>query len=131
MNSNLQTKCNFDVNTYDIDIAGHVNNIVYIRWLEDLRNLLFKEMFNFKGILSEKYYPVVVSTNIKYRQQLKMFDKPTSNIKLVNYNHGIMNLKIEIKLNDNVAASADQKCVMINLKDSKMISQKELTELMN
>jgi acyl-CoA thioester hydrolase len=25
------------VRTYDIDFAGIVNNIVYIRWLEDLR----------------------------------------------------------------------------------------------
>jgi hypothetical protein len=42
-----------------------------------------------------------------------------------------MNLKIEIKLNDNIAASADQKCVLINLKTSKMILQKELNELMS
>jgi len=25
------------VQTYDIDFAGHVNNQVYVRWLEDLR----------------------------------------------------------------------------------------------
>jgi len=118
------------VNTYDIDVAGHVNNIVYVRWLEDLRNMLFKKMFDFNNVLTKEYYPVVVSTNIKYKKQLKMFDTPFGNIKLVDYNHGIMNLKIEIKLNDNIAASAEQKCVLINLKTSKMISQKELVELM-
>ena len=56
-------------------------------------------MFDFNNVLTKEYYPVVVSTNIKYKKQLKMFDTPLGNIKLVDYNHGIMNLKIEIKLN--------------------------------
>lgn len=33
------------VNTYDIDVAGHVNNIVYVRWLEDMRNELFSQNY--------------------------------------------------------------------------------------
>ncbi|MBK7868256.1 MAG: hypothetical protein IPJ75_15420 [Ignavibacteriales bacterium] len=28
----------FEVKTFDIDAGGHLNNIVYIRWLEELRN---------------------------------------------------------------------------------------------
>jgi len=131
MDVNFQTESELEVKTYDIDAAGHVNNIVYVRWLEDLRNMFFKKKFDFNSVLSKDYYPVVVSTNIKYKKQLKMFDKPLGSIKLVNYSHGIMNLKILIKLNDNIAASADQKCVMINLKTSKMILQKELNELMS
>ncbi len=131
MDLNFQTESELDVKTYDIDAAGHVNNIVYIRWLEDLRNMLFKKMFDFNNVLTKEYYPVIISTSIKYKKQLKLFDMPLGNIKLVDYNHGVMNLKIEIKLNDNIAASADQKCVLINLKTSKMILQKELNELMS
>lgn len=131
MDLNLQTESELEVKTYDIDAAGHVNNIVYVRWLEDLRNMLFKKMFDFNNVLTKEYYPVVVSTNIKYKKQLKMFDTPLGNIKLVDYNHGIMNLKIEIKIKDNIAASAEQKCVLINLKTSKMLLQKELNELMS
>lgn len=131
MDLNFQTESELEVKTYDIDAAGHVNNIVYVRWLEDLRNMLFKKMFDFNNVLTKEYYPVVVSTNIKYKKQLKLFDTPLGNIKLVDYNHGVMNLKIEIKLNDNIAASAEQKCVLINLKTSKMILQKELNELMS
>jgi len=28
------------ITTYDIDAACHVNNIVYIRWLENLNNII-------------------------------------------------------------------------------------------
>ena len=38
----------FRVMTYDIDFAGIVSNISYIRWLEDLRNL-FAEQALSKG----------------------------------------------------------------------------------
>src|SRR5947208_6147204 len=33
----LEVELLLAVRTYDIDFAGHVSNIVYIRWLEDLR----------------------------------------------------------------------------------------------
>ena len=31
-----------NVQTYDIDFANHVNNQVYVRWLEDLRMELLR-----------------------------------------------------------------------------------------
>lgn len=43
MDLNFQTESELEVKTYDIAAAGHVNNIVYARWLEDLRNMLFKK----------------------------------------------------------------------------------------
>ena len=33
----LEVSLNLSIQTYDIDFAGIVSNIVYIRWLEDLR----------------------------------------------------------------------------------------------
>ena len=32
----LEVSLNLPIKTYDIDFAGIVSNIVYIRWLEDL-----------------------------------------------------------------------------------------------
>lgn len=127
---NITIRRDLVVNTYDIDVAGHVNNIVYIRWLEDLRNILFKKIFDFNEILSRKYYPVVVSTKIKYKKQIKLLDIVTGSLNLVRHRHGIMILSAEIKIDNTIAATADQRCVMINLTDSKMISQNELVSLM-
>ena len=64
------------VNTYDIDVAGHVNNIVYIRWLEELRSLLFSQIYSLEKLLQINYYLVVAVSEIKYRKQIKLFDKP-------------------------------------------------------
>lgn len=122
----LQLKIDLDIKSYDIDIAGHVNNIVYVRWLEDLRNLLFNKLFDFPNVINEKYYPVVVSTNINYRKQLKLFDKPIGIIELASINHGVIFFDARIELNNQIIMEANQKCVMINLKNSKMLTQKEL-----
>jgi acyl-CoA thioester hydrolase len=34
----------FQVMTYDIDAAGVLSNVVYVRWLEDLRNLFAEKI---------------------------------------------------------------------------------------
>ncbi len=112
------------IKTYDIDVAGHVNNIVYIKWFENLRTKLFKEHFNLKALLSTNLYPVVISTNIKYKKFLKLFDKPVGLISFVSCNHGIIKLKYEIKINGKIAALGEQTCVLMDLKTGKMVKEK-------
>ena len=66
----LYVKLNPQIKTYDIDIAGHVNNNVFIKWFEDLRIKLFNEHFMLPKLLSNNIYPVVVSTEIFYKKFL-------------------------------------------------------------
>ncbi|MCX6173931.1 MAG: thioesterase family protein [Ignavibacteriales bacterium] len=108
------------VNTYDIDVAGHVNNIVYIRWLEDMRNEFFSQNFSLEKLLEVDHYPVVISTDVKYKKQIKLFDKPVGEIFLHNYSHGMFVFKAEISINNLIVFMATQKCVLMNLKDHKM-----------
>lgn len=110
----------FPVNTYDIDVAGHLNNIVYVRWLEDLRNNLFKEFYSLKVLLQNNYYPVVVSNDMKYRKQIKLFDKPSGEMVLHSNLHGLIVLKAEILIDEDIVFRATQKCVLMNMKDNKM-----------
>ena len=111
---------NIEVKTYDIDIAGHVNNIVYIRWIEDLRAELFSQIYPLENLLEIKYYPVVISTELKYKGQIKLFDKPLGKIFLDTYSHGVITLKVEIHNNNKLALSATQRCVLMNLTTQKM-----------
>ncbi len=59
------------VHTFHIDINGHVNNAVYVEWLEVGRERLLEasglpiETMNARG-----YLPVVVETWIQYRRPL-------------------------------------------------------------
>lgn len=94
------------VNTYDIDVAGHVNNIVYIRWLEDLRNKLFSQIQPLEKLLKANYYPVVISSDVKYKKQIKLFDKPIGRIFFENYANGIYTLKAEILVDNYVVFTA-------------------------
>lgn len=108
------------VNTYDIDIAGHVNNIVYIRWLEDMRTKLFEQIYSLSNLLQNNYYLVVISCDTKYKKAIKLFDTPIATMRLQSYEHGVLSFKAEIRINNNTAFSAIQRCVLMNLEENKM-----------
>ncbi|MCW8803497.1 MAG: acyl-CoA thioesterase [Ignavibacteriaceae bacterium] len=118
-----------EIKTYDIDIAGHVNNAVYIKWFEDLRIKLFIEHFNLPELLLNNLYPVVVSTEIHYKKFLKLFDKPIGVMCIECCNHGIITLKTEIKLNGKIAASGKQKCTLFDQNNSVVLNGKRLQEI--
>ncbi|MFA6596373.1 MAG: thioesterase family protein [Ignavibacteriaceae bacterium] len=110
------------VNTYDIDVAGHVNNIVYVRWLEDMRNILFTQIYAMEKLLEINHHLVVISSEIKYRKQIKLFDKPVGKMFVHSYSHGMFIFKAEIKIEDHLAFVATQKCVLMNLNKNKMFT---------
>lgn len=119
------------VNTYDIDAAGHVNNIVYVRWLEDLRIKLATSLCDFRKLYDAGYYLVVTSTEIKYKRQIKLFDKPTGVIGYLGHKHGVLYLKAEILLNGKIAASAYQKCIVFDMKNSCMIPDNKIDSILS
>ena len=114
----------FTVHTYDIDFAGHLNNIVYVRWIEQLRTELFNKYFNLQELLSNNLYPVVISTNITYKKALKLFDRPEGIIHYLCFSHGIITLTFEIKQGVKIAAYGEQKCVLMDLNTGKMDKEK-------
>lgn len=111
---------NIEVKTYDIDVAGHVNNMVFVRWLEDLRNALFSKIYPLEKLIELNYYPVVISTDMKYKSQIKLFDVPSGKMLIESYSHGVITLKAEISINHRTAFTATQKCVLMNLVNHKM-----------
>jgi acyl-CoA thioester hydrolase len=64
----------FPPRTYDIDFAGVVNNIVYIRWLEDLRLALMAAIYPVDRALREDVAPILLSTNIAYDKPVTIQD---------------------------------------------------------
>ena len=119
-----KTSIDFEVKTYEIDIAGHVNNIVYVKWLEDLRIKLFSQLLPLENLINEKLYPVVTSTVIHYKKQLKLGDKPCGTMLIDFVKHGVMNLKFSIANNGNISAYGEQKCVLMNTETGLMDKEK-------
>ena len=65
---------NFRVSTYDIDFANHVNNQVYIRWLEDLRLSYLEMYYPLPKMTEDGILPVLRRTDITYRRAIHMFE---------------------------------------------------------
>lgn len=63
------------VKTYDVDFAGIVHNMVYIRWLEDLRFQILADYLPMEQMLSDGITPVLVRTTIEYRRPVTMGDE--------------------------------------------------------
>ena len=56
------------IRTYDIDFAGIVSNIVFIRWLEDLRLALLDQAYPLIRALAEDVAPILRATRLSYRR---------------------------------------------------------------
>ena len=65
----------FQVMTYDIDFAGVVSNITYIRWLEDLRNFYADQVLPIGNALKRGIVPVLGRTEIDYLAPVRFPDK--------------------------------------------------------
>ena len=64
------------VNPYDIDFGGVVSNIVYIRWLEDMRIKFLDTYYPLESQVKKGFAPIVVETRAYYKRPLKLFSKP-------------------------------------------------------
>jgi acyl-CoA thioester hydrolase len=63
------------VRTYDVDFIGYVSNIVYVRWLEDLRLQILADHFPLNRAIEELgIAPVLVRTEIDYKRPIRLFD---------------------------------------------------------
>jgi acyl-CoA thioester hydrolase len=64
----------FRVVTYDIDFAGIVSDISYIRWLEDLHNLFAEQALSIGDTLQRGIAPALMHTEIDYLAPVRFPD---------------------------------------------------------
>jgi acyl-CoA thioester hydrolase len=104
----LEVTLPFTVKTYDIDFAGIVSNIVYIRWLEDLRFKLLETYLPLDQQMARGFGPVLGTTHIKYKQPIRLFDQPVGRMWIDKFGRTSWSLQAEILLDGKVAALASQ-----------------------
>ena len=115
MNQKLQAILNLQVKTYDIDFAGIVSNIVYLRWLEDLRLEMLETYLPLKQLMARGYCPIIASTEIKYKKALRMFDRPVARMWVSELKRSRCTLQAEICLDNQIVTTATQTGFFINL----------------
>jgi acyl-CoA thioester hydrolase len=104
----LEVELQLPVRTYDIDFAGHVSNIVYIRWLEDLRMQFLNEHLPLREQWANGVVPVLASTHIEYRRPIYLFDQPVGRLWMSRAERVRWTLEAQIVLDGRPAATAVQ-----------------------
>jgi YbgC/YbaW family acyl-CoA thioester hydrolase len=100
---------------YELDSFGHVNNSVYLNYLEEGRWRLLNEHELLDTFLNQELFLVVIEMNIKYIREIRMFDK----LKVTTTAHlegscVICSQKILNKETDRAAAKAICKLFPVN-----------------
>jgi acyl-CoA thioester hydrolase len=113
---------NLPVQTYDIDFANVVSNIVYIRWLEDLRIALVSAHFSLPEMVKQDIAPILLETSIQYKQPLMLFDLPIGRMWMSQMKYLRWTVNAEIFAGERLVATAEQVGCFINLSSRKPIS---------
>lgn len=120
-NRPLEVKLIIPVKTYDIDFAGIVSNIVYIRWLEDLRLKCLDEYLPIGKLIAQGYAPILAGTEIEYKRPIRLCDQVEGHLWLHKLGRLKLTLKAEFFSNHELAATAIQKGAFINLQNCRPI----------
>ncbi|MBD0262424.1 MAG: acyl-CoA thioesterase [Tolypothrix sp. T3-bin4] len=117
----LEVEIAIPVRTYDIDFVGIVSNIVYIRWLEDLRLKFLDEHWQLDKQMEQGYAPILAGTEIEYKRPIKLIDKVIGRLWVSNLGRLKWTVQAEILSNNEVAAIATQKGAFISLQNNRPI----------
>lgn len=107
----------FRVMTYDIDFAGIVSNISYIRWLEDLRNVFAEQALSLGDALRRGIAPALMRTEIDYLAPVRFPDIVTGRMWLAEHGRSKWDLAAEFESQGTgqLVARARQTGVFVSL----------------
>lgn len=118
----MYVELTFQPKTYDIDFAGHVSNIVYIRWLEDLRLSLLETYLPLNTLTEKGIAPVLVRTTIDYKRPVKLFNKPIGKMWAGEIGNVRGILVAEFSVNGVVVATAEQIGIFVRLDSGRPVA---------
>jgi acyl-CoA thioester hydrolase len=103
------------IRTYDIDFAGIVSNIVFIRWLEDLRLGLLDQAYPLIQALAEDIAPILLATRISYRKRVTIADPLLGRIRVAGLSRVRWRLAAQFTVNGALHAEAEQEGLFMRL----------------
>ncbi|MBZ5551408.1 MAG: acyl-CoA thioesterase [Acidobacteriia bacterium] len=103
------------VRSYDIDFAGIVSNIVYVRWMEDLRMKFLEVHSPLDAQMAAGFAPALTHTEIFYRRITKLFDPVIGKCWVEDLTRATWTLAGEFTVKGEVVATARQSGAFIRL----------------
>ncbi len=117
----LEVTIPITVRSYDIDFAGIVSNIVYVRWMEDLRMKFLEEHFPLDEQMAAGYAPALMRTEVQYLRQTRLFERVIGKSWLKSLTRATWTLGGEFTVNGDVVAVAEQSGALIRLDTGKPV----------
>jgi acyl-CoA thioester hydrolase len=118
----LCVELDIPVRTYDIDFGGIVSNIVYIRWLEDLRTKMLETYLPLDELMKQDVVPVVVKTTIQYHRPVRLFDKLHAIMWMGDMGTARGTLVAEFVVGDTVVTRAEQIGAFVRLSTGRPVA---------
>ncbi len=109
------------IRTYDIDFAGIVSNIAFVRWLEDLRLGLMEGAYPLREALAEDVAPILLSTAIRYRRPVTIYDVLLGRMRVKALGRVRWRLAAEFSVAGAVHAEAEQEGLFMRLSTRRPI----------
>ncbi|MEM9161816.1 MAG: thioesterase family protein [Cyanobacteria bacterium P01_F01_bin.4] len=117
----FEIQLNFEVKTYDIDFAGIVSNIVYIRWLEDLRLKMIEQSWPIQTQLIANIAPLLANTNISYKRPVTLHDDLCGSMWMSRLKQLKRVVNAEFHVDNQIVATATQSGCFIDLEHRRPI----------
>lgn len=121
----LEVEIPVSVKTYDIDFAGVVSNIVYIRWLEDLRLKLLDVHLPFDKQMQQGNVPFLIKTEIVYKRPIKLFDNIVAKMWVSQLGKVKVTMEAEFISNNQIAATAIQIGSFVSSENNRPVKMPE------
>ncbi|HEY9635791.1 MAG TPA: thioesterase family protein [Coleofasciculaceae cyanobacterium] len=115
MGNFFDTSIELEIKTYDIDFAGVVSNIVYVRWLEDLRLAMLAKHYPLNDQVNQGLVPAILQTRIDYKKALSLFDRVHGRCWVSDIQKIKVVINFKILHNQEVAAFAEQTALFVGL----------------
>lgn len=110
------------IQTYDIDFAGIVSNIVFVRWLEDLRLGLLDQAYPLVQALADDIAPILTETRISYRRPVTIADKLVGRMRVAGLGRVRWRLAAEFTVGGRTHAEAEQEGLFMRLSTRRPIA---------
>jgi acyl-CoA thioester hydrolase len=117
----LAVELQLPVRTYDIDFAGIVSNIVYVRWLEDLRLEMLSRFLPLEEQLQNGIAPLILQTKIDYKQAIQIADRPIGKMWVESLESLRWIVSADIAIAGKTSAIAQQTGIFINIATKRPI----------
>jgi acyl-CoA thioester hydrolase len=121
----LEIELSLPVKTYDIDFAGIVSNIVYVRWFEDMRLEILSKSFPLEEQIKAGFAPIVLQTKIDYKQSIVMGDRPIGKMWIESLESLRWVVNAEIVTGGKIAAIGHQMGVFVDIQTRKPMRMPE------